>query len=302
MWERPLVNDVSPASAVVSNDGAHVVTFDNWYSHGLGDNVVVIYDASGNPIQSLRLDGVVPGYMIDAFGRSVSSLYWQGEGTRIDGSRLRLAIVEPGAEFPSSARGFFVDVDLATGTVAPIADADLMRWRPRACEAHRRAVAELQQFLDRQRASLVAPASTDPQAWERYGYEVAGRLYWPNIPLVIELPEVQNELYSMNLTSFRTFLARPAEDEADRRVFVAVRQERLVAEVEQAAARLRPGGLAGVEMTFVADAAHWPRIAAALSASGARLRQVDPAVPLPHQPDYLGELPPSRTVDSACAA
>jgi hypothetical protein len=301
VWQRPLVNDVSPVSALVSNDGAHVVTFDNWHSIGLGNNVVVIYGADGNPVRSLRLDESVPVYIIDSFPRSVSSLYWQGEGTRIEGGRLHLAILEPGSDFPSTVRGFFIDIDLATGAVGPIAEADLTRWRPRACEAHRRVVAELRQFIERERADLTAPTLEESPAWERYGFQVASRLYWPNIPLVIRLPEVQDEFYSMNLTSFRNFLVQPAGDAPDRRVFVAARQERLAAEIERAAAGLRPGRLAGVEMTFIAGSAHWPRIVAALGTSGARLRQVDPATPLPPQSQYVAELPPPRALDPVCA-
>lgn len=33
-WEFPLVNEVSPVSALVSSKGDYVVTFDNWHSVG----------------------------------------------------------------------------------------------------------------------------------------------------------------------------------------------------------------------------------------------------------------------------
>ena len=42
LWERPLLNEAAPVPALVSNDGAYVVTFDNWGSVGVGSNVVVI--------------------------------------------------------------------------------------------------------------------------------------------------------------------------------------------------------------------------------------------------------------------
>ena len=302
LWERPLLNEVAPVSALVSNDGAYVVTFDNWHSIGVGSNVVVIYGAEGDAVRSFRLDEVVPAYMTDAFATSVSSRYWHGQGTRIEGGQLRLAIVEPGSDLLTSARAFYVDIDLATGSVAPIGDADLARWRPRACEEHRRVVAEVQRYVESERADLTAPTSSDPEAWESYGYQVARRLYWPNIPLVISLPTPRKDMYAMHLTSFRHFLVAPAEEPGDRRVFVGDLQDRLVTEVERAAAGLRPAQLTGVEMTFVADAAHWPRIAAALAASGASLRQVDPAAPLPQQARLIAELPTPPTVDPACAA
>jgi len=303
-WEGPLRNEVMPVNALVADSGLYFATFDDWGGTGSGPNVVVIYRADGNRVRSYRLEEVVPAYMVDAFARSVSSLHWQGEGTRFEGGHLRLSIVEPGGELFATARALFVDIDLATGSVMPIPDSDLVRWRPRACEIHRRAVAALRAYIDGERADLTAPTSETAEAWESYGYQVANRLYSPNVPLVIRLPEAADRFYAMNLSSFRHFLVTPAENqdpEGDRRVFVAVRQNDLVAEVERAAALLPRGRLAGVEMTFVADGSHWPRIVAALARSGAALRQVDPSVPLPQQARRLAELPSERVVDPACA-
>jgi hypothetical protein len=302
-WRGPLRNPVMPVGALVADSGRHFVAFDDWGGTGTGPNVVAIYGADGRLVRSYRLDEFVPAYMVDTFATSVSSLYWQGEGTRIDGDLLRLAIVEPGNHLLATARGFFVDIDLETGSVAPIADSDLARWRPRACELHRLAVASHNGHIERQRAALTGPTSGEQderEVWESYGYQAASRLYWPNVPLVITLPEAGGELYAMNLRSFRHFLTAPPENPDDRRVFVAASQGTLVAEVERAAAQLRPGRLARLEMTFVADAVHWPRIAAALAASGARLRQVDPAVPLPQHARVLETLPAPRTVDPQC--
>lgn len=303
-WQGPLRNEVMPVAAMVANSGRYFVTFDDWGGTGTGPNVVVIYGADGSPVRSYGLDDVVPAYMIDTFARSVSSLYWQGQGTRIESGQLRLAIVEPGSDLPATARAFFVDIDLATGSVAPIGGADLIRWRPRACELHRRAVADHQRYIERERVDLAAPTSEETEVWEGYGYQVASRLYWPNIPLVIRLPEAAEDFYAMTLSSFRHFLVTPAENQnpaGDRRVFLAIRQRDLVAEVETAAALLPRGRLAGVEMTFVADVAHWPRIVAALALSGATLRQVDPSAPLPQQARRLAELPSERAVDPGCA-
>jgi hypothetical protein len=301
-WQGQLRNEVMPVNAMVADSGDYFVTFDDWGGTGWGPNVVVIYRADGSTVRAYQLDEIVPAYMVDAFAGSVSSLWWQGQGTRIEGDKLRLAIVAPGSDIPSTASGFFIDIDLATGSAAPIAEADLAHWRPVACERHRRAVAERQSYVERERADLTGPTSEDAHAWEFYGLAVASRLYWPNIPLVISAPEPTEEFYAMKLSSLRHFLASPAEGQGERRVFVASRQDVLVAEVERAAGDMRPGRLAGLEMTFVADAAHWQRIAAALAASGAALRQVDPSRPLPQQPRALAELPPLRTVDPACAS
>src|SRR5689334_6621839 len=46
-WEFPLLNEVSPVSAIVSDNGDYFVTFDNWHTVGYGDDVVVIYRSNG---------------------------------------------------------------------------------------------------------------------------------------------------------------------------------------------------------------------------------------------------------------
>ena len=47
IWKSELDNDVSPVTALVSNSGNYVVTFDNWHQKGHGDNIVVIYSKEG---------------------------------------------------------------------------------------------------------------------------------------------------------------------------------------------------------------------------------------------------------------
>jgi hypothetical protein len=43
---------VAPVSALVSEDGAYLITFDNWHSMGYGDDVVVLYRTDGTLIHS----------------------------------------------------------------------------------------------------------------------------------------------------------------------------------------------------------------------------------------------------------
>src|SRR5690348_12144403 len=78
VWNLPLTNEISPASASVSDQGA-IATFDNWGSMGFGKNVVVIYARSGRKIRSLSLDDILPKTYIEALPRSVSSIWWGGD-------------------------------------------------------------------------------------------------------------------------------------------------------------------------------------------------------------------------------
>lgn len=47
VWSIDLSNSVSPTDVRISNDGKHVITFDNWARVGYGDDVVAIYNRSG---------------------------------------------------------------------------------------------------------------------------------------------------------------------------------------------------------------------------------------------------------------
>ena len=84
VWEADLSNRVAPVSALVSADGKHVVTFDNWHSLGHGDNVVVIYDQAGKLIKKLAISDFVDAALERRLPRSVSSLWWWGGSHELD--------------------------------------------------------------------------------------------------------------------------------------------------------------------------------------------------------------------------
>jgi hypothetical protein len=60
LWRKPLVNDVSPVSALVSDDDGSFVTFDNWGPLGFGDDdVIVIYTGSGDLVKKFALRDIM---------------------------------------------------------------------------------------------------------------------------------------------------------------------------------------------------------------------------------------------------
>ena len=79
VWKRELVNDVSPVTALVTADGSHVVTFDNWHSTGYGTDVVVIYGPEGRLVASRGLADFLSREQMASLQRSVSSIAWGGE-------------------------------------------------------------------------------------------------------------------------------------------------------------------------------------------------------------------------------
>jgi hypothetical protein len=78
-WEFPLVNEVSPVNAIISDSGNYVVTFDNWHSVGYGDDVVVIYRSNGALIRKLGLKDLLTEGDIEMLPHSTSSIWWSGK-------------------------------------------------------------------------------------------------------------------------------------------------------------------------------------------------------------------------------
>jgi TonB family protein len=116
-WKFPLVNEVSPVSAVVSSNGDYVVTFDNWHSVGYGDDVVVIYRSNGELIKKFGLEDLLTEGDIETLPHSVSSIRWGGEHYIDEANGLLvLKIVSNGkSSWEDSAKFHELKIELATG-------------------------------------------------------------------------------------------------------------------------------------------------------------------------------------------
>jgi len=112
-----LVNEVSPVSAIVSNDGKYFVTFDNWHSMGYGDDVVVIYRSDGSVIKKFSLEDLLTEGDIETLPHSVSSIEWGGDHYINDSDGLLvLKIVSNGkAPWESGAQFHELKIEMATG-------------------------------------------------------------------------------------------------------------------------------------------------------------------------------------------
>lgn len=76
--ELLLVNPVRPIEALISDDGSYLVTFDDYYSVGYGENVIVVYDLKDGSTTPIRLEAFLSTAQIDEFDHSTSSLQWRG--------------------------------------------------------------------------------------------------------------------------------------------------------------------------------------------------------------------------------
>jgi hypothetical protein len=124
VWERRLSNDVAPVSALVSDGGEYVATFDNWRFVGYGDDVVVIYGPGGNLVRKLALSDIV--HKTSHLPRSATSVYWGGKHY-IDEKSLQVVLRVLSGWSPHDEEGIYKDVriDLRTGELVeaqPVAE------------------------------------------------------------------------------------------------------------------------------------------------------------------------------------
>lgn len=75
VWEKKLINRICPVSAIVSNDGSSVITFDNWLMIGYGSDIMVAYNELGELKKRYKLEDISP-FPINDYPSSISSLFW----------------------------------------------------------------------------------------------------------------------------------------------------------------------------------------------------------------------------------
>jgi hypothetical protein len=85
LWNTDLVNSVAPLDAFVTDDGRYVITLDNWYRDGYGDDVLVFYK-NGGEIKRYSLEEIASEFVKEKelknlykqFAHSRSSRIWRG--------------------------------------------------------------------------------------------------------------------------------------------------------------------------------------------------------------------------------
>ena len=76
LWRKPLINKVSPVSALISDADGSFATFDNWYEMGYGDDVIVIYNKDGEVLKNYALTDIMSQEEYDHLPETVSSKWW----------------------------------------------------------------------------------------------------------------------------------------------------------------------------------------------------------------------------------
>lgn len=119
VWTITLDNEVSPVRALVSESGDYVVTFDNWYEIGFGDNVIVIYGADGRLVKKFGLEDILSKQELEEIPRSVSSRHWGGEHYLDEAQRQLVLKITTNQKMPHGDEAEFRElrVDLASGNI-----------------------------------------------------------------------------------------------------------------------------------------------------------------------------------------
>jgi hypothetical protein len=291
VWDRALVNDVSPVSAVVANSARYVVTFDNWHSMGWGNDAVVVYGPGGSIIRSLGLNDILPGDYVYALPRSVSSIWWSGEHRIAEPNDiliLKVAIPSEGDD-RSNPQYAELPILLATGQVqSPAAGS----WQQALAQATRAAqskrAAEEANDL-RFKSPLVAPKNTVEPDWHTYLGEAFYRLDpdWKESgawTTVLRSPDaedyapsegwVREDLEGKGIGDV-IMLASPASP------------EKLIIIMETTIPKLKRDVLKGKRVYVCVPIALRDRAEKALVPTGAKFIYLDPDLPIPQRPERL---------------
>ena len=289
VWEKPLVNEVSPVGAVVSNSGRYIVTFDNWHSVGYGDDAVVIYNSEGSLIRALSLTQILPENYVSALPRTTSSIHWGRNHSIIENAQqLNLKIVVPEKDsMRSSARYVDVFIDLATGRVETpsssawmeaLALVDLRNAEVRnAEEAQRR-------YLT---APLLGPKVNNQSEWHNYLREGFARLTpdWQedvSSTTVLRLPTAND--YAPSRTWVKEALLDKYADDVS---IASLSPANLIVVLKQTLSSVARDKLKNLEVYIAATDQYWPEIEAIFAKSGATLVQLNPEKPISQNPDRL---------------
>lgn len=93
VWRTQLSNEVAPTQVLLTNDGESVLTLDNWFGVGYGDDVVAIYNRHGQ-LAKYSLDQIAtPGR--EQLFTTTSSRHWRANGIELsvaDGEDAHYAV------------------------------------------------------------------------------------------------------------------------------------------------------------------------------------------------------------------
>lgn len=294
VWSSSISNEVAPVQVLVSNGAKRLVTFDNWHQVGYGDNVVAIYNETGQVLGRYALDQLVSAEYIAALPHSVSSIRWRGE-PRIDEqtNRLIVPLVVPRVD-PSDDKTDYIELtfSLDTGKFNPI---DGARWDKAQADA-RAANMAMARAEEARRLYMInplfGPATNDERNWHGYLQEAYLRLTpnlsaWAGASTTVLLhPRAENYETSKGwVSSALADLAEFSGDDAT--IATAGPPDDLVAVLRKAASGLKPDALRGSTIYVAVPATHRDQVAAIIAPTGAKFVWLDSETGIPQRPERI---------------
>ena len=286
VWEHQLANDVAPVSALVRDDGAYSVTFDDWHGLGYGPNVVVIYGHDGKLLRALTLSDVVPLDYIEVLTHSASSIRWRRDPKfSPDGRQVIIPVAIPAEHGSLGFATVDILVDLADGKVSP---SDPAAWNA-ALEAGRSILAarRTQEKIDRATfvAPLLGPKINTEAEWHAYLREAVKRLIGDkNTPntTVLRLPGAED--YAVSEASLNYALT---EHYSNRVALASLSEEHLLLVLNKLVLNLPDRSLSNVTVFIALSKKSWPAALAVMKRTGAKIVQIDPAKAIPQRRERI---------------
>lgn len=292
VWKAPLANLYAPVDALVSDDGRHVVTFDDWYGEGTGENLIVIYRADGSVVRRMELLDLVPQYYADTLTNTFSSIWWRaGAEFAANGETLHVNVIPPGGGFPDAPGSLRFSIALAGGmlTLPPAG-----QWDAALRKARRTALEQARAGLVREhdaRNPITAPEGCDDWPWQNYLSEVFERqasvggqrqFVWEHVLL----PAADRD-HNRRLNNFVVSLGSSGARDNRLAVSAPCASDVLVGAAQAAAQMVQQRGkvITGRTLWIASPKADFDTVAQILTPTGITTIWIDPDLPIPQRAD-----------------
>lgn len=295
VWIAPLVNDVAPVSALLSNDGTHLATFDNWHSVGRGDHVVVIYGPRGQVVRSFSLEQILPDPYHRLLPRSISSTQWEARRELLpDGRTLELQVLPPGYKRGDGSGGPIVHIQLADGKLTRPGHWAWLRAMAGAASLESRRLEAWSRLRELRSQPLAAPGTNGTREWRAYARELLSRISGEDERMGTMVLAADGEEPSRHdrhdiLMALIRFDANDSYSSLGW-LFASADSAQLAGLLVEGLEARKPGSMKGARIAFVGTAAEGRQVAEAAAHAGATLVFVDRQTEFPPG-DALPETP-----------
>ncbi|QTD56646.1 hypothetical protein [Parasphingorhabdus cellanae] len=296
-WEVDLVNEVAPVTAILSDDGQYLVTFDNWHSVGYGPATIVRYKRGKGLLGAHDLESFLPPYYLQALPRSVSSRSWKKGDPVFDHEGFKLAIISPVLDSRgdhSKVKTVEFKIDLDSGYVSK---SDTDAWIDAMLSALAVQKSQLDWEANRieaELAPLIAKYPMTERDWHHYMREAWFRMIEPDdISATKHLRPVDHADYQKSVQWIKDEFAEMVEgkNETDwiytELSIASSDQQNLLKLLSAIAADANPGDFRWGRALIVIEGQYWHQLKAAFKHTDIKLHFADPKKAIPSSPQRL---------------